>query len=200
MRYLRRFGCFILAWMLLLSCAPFAVADMRAVRLENPTEDDPLYGPALHFFEENEETLRAAAVRFLESAEEGVTFSYYNSSKNDEKEAHVFRGINSGIGELYDEEYLALANCAKSLPVRIMSSDRNGANIEFKYYYFDSADFLRVHESGYYYIPMKIDESAALEDVLADCMPEQWSLNTALMDEYQLVRLTDDFIYYHWHG
>ena len=200
MVYIKKYACFVFVLLLLLSCTQMAVAKERAVRLEDPAEIDQLYGPALEFFLNNEETIRAAAVKLLKSRDKGITISYRKSSESDEEEIHVYKGIYDGNDELFDEEYLALANCSESLPIATLSSCGSGVDVSFRYYYFDSADFLRVHQCGYYYIPTIADESITLEDILAKCMPEKWMFQIETMDEYQIVRVSDDFVYYHWHG
>lgn len=200
MMYIRKLSCFVLVMVLLLSCTQIAFAEARAVRLEDPTETDQLYGAALEFFSNNEETIRAAAAKLLESGEKGITISYHKSPENGEIETYVYKGTYDGNDELSDEEYQALANCSKDLPIDTLSSYGKGVDVSFKYYYFDASDFLRVHQCGYYYIPTIADESATLEEILEDCLSERWTFQMETMDEYQIVRISDDFVYYHWHG
>ena len=195
---IRKLECFVVVLFLLLSHTQTVLAEVHAVRLEDPTESDQLFAPALEFFSSNEKTIRSAAAKFLNSGEKKIKIAYHTFRKNNEiEEIHVY---NDSHDELFDEEYLALANCAKHLPIMSLTAYGEGADINFYYYYFDTSDFLRVHQCGYYYIPTVADKSAPLEEVLANCISERWMHELEIEDEYQIVRIADDFVYYHWHG
>lgn len=206
MKYTRKAICFVLILLLTPICA-LAWNDTYdyAVRLEDPTEDDKLYACAMRFFEDNEDIIRTAASKMFESGMEDIDIRYYRSEEiakgeySVREETWVYNEVGTQKTELFDEEYLALANCTSDFRIMGMRLCDNAVAVDFEDGH-DSIDFLRTYRFGYYYLPENLDGNISPDEVLAKAMPKQWELRLEIEDEYQLVRLSEDFIYFKWHG
>ena len=205
MIYLRRIVCIICALIFVHGSALALPTKDTAIPLENPTDDDLLYSYALNYFKDNEDAIRNAARMMLETGVDKVCIRYHRAHKDENGQYYVCDEIwvyNEAYGEnieLFDEEYLALANCTGDFLVMTLRLCEGIVAVDFERYY-EPGDYLNVHTFGYYYIPNRTDVSTEPESLLKECMPEEWSYQTNVMDEYQLVRISDDIVYYHWHG
>jgi len=205
MKHLRIMAGFVLFALLMTVYAPVSYAKTPAIRMEDPTNDDKLFSCAKSIFDENEEIIRTAVKKMLESGIERIDIRYRKAVEGPGNkytvydEAWAYYEDNGDKVELLDAEYLNLANCTEDVGFFSLQLCGNvvAVNLENQY---DPIDFLRVHTFGYYYIPGVTNESEGLEDILAENMPQRWVYETKVMDEYQLVCIADDFIYYHWHG
>lgn len=206
MKYVRKSICFALILLLMPICAQaLDNGYVRAVHLEDPTEDDKLYDYAMSFFEDNEEIIRTAAAKMFESGLDKIEMRYYRSEKTCEneysvhEETWVYYEVRTEKTELFDAEYLDLANCTGDFRIMSMRLCGNVIAVDFEDAH-DSVDFLRTYRFGYYYLPKSHDESVSVDEILSEAMPEEWAVRLQVEDEYQLVHLMDDFIYYKWHG
>lgn len=206
MKYARKAICFVLILLLTPFCAQaLSNTRVRAVPLEAPSKDDKLYVYAMSFFENNEEIIRIAAEKMFESGLDKIEMRYHRSDETEEgkyivhDETWVYYEVGTEKTELFDSEYLDLANCTGDFRIMSMRLCEDVIAVDFEDAH-DSVDFLRTYRFGYYYLPKSHDEIVSVDEILSEAMPEEWTVRLQVEDEYQLVPLTEDFIYYKWHG
>lgn len=194
--------CMALLWTVLLACVQWAGAEVPFVRLEDSEGDDPFYSVSLRLFEENEPLLYAAAEKMLETQTQRVI--WYYSNEDGEPELSVWNEIHGQKERLSEEEYPEYYNLARATEDTVgifpMYIRDDGVVIELVIPYSEPMDVLNSHTAGYYFVPEKYSWQTPIEDVLKECMPEEWESREVFEDEGQFVWLSDSFIYYHWQG
>lgn len=200
----RRILCMALLWAMLLAWGQWAGAEMPFVRLEDPDENDRYYSISLRLFEEIEPVLRAAAEKMLEAQTQRLVWYYSDEDGNPELSVwNKVHGKKESLSEEEYPEYFALARATEDT-VQIYPIYLSGEGVVMTLiipdYSLNPENLFKSDTAGYYYVPQEYSWQTPIEDVLKECMPEEWDLRGVLEDECQFVWLSDNFIYYHWHG
>lgn len=193
-----------LLWAMLLAWGQRAGAEMPFVRLEDPDENDRYYSVSLRLFEEIEPVLRAAAEKMLEAQTQRLVWYYSDEDGNPELSVwNEVHGKKESLSEEEYPEYFALARATEDT-VQIYPMHINGEGVVMTLiipdYSLNPENLFKSDTVGYYYVPQEYSWQTPIEDVLKECMPEEWDLRGVLEDECQFVWLSDNFIYYYWRG
>ena len=189
---------------MLLAWGQRAGAEMPFVRLEDPDENDRYYSVSLRLFEEIEPVLRAAAEKMLEAQTQRLVWYYSDEDGNPELSVwNEVHGKKESLSEEEYPEYFALARATEDT-VQIYPIYLSGEGVVMTLiipdYSLNPENFFKSDTVGYYYVPQEYSWQTPIEDVLKECMPEEWDLRGVFEDECQFVWLSDNFIYYYWRG
>lgn len=200
----RRILCMALLWAMLLAWGQWAGAEMPFVRLEDPDENDRYYSISLRLFEEIEPVLRAAAEKMLEAQTQRLVWYYSDEDGNPELSVwNEVHGKKESLSEEEYPEYFALARATEDT-VQIYPIYLSGEGVVMTLitpdYSLNPENFFKSDTVGYYYVPQEYSWQTPIEDVLKECMPEEWDRRGVFEDECQFVWLSDNFIYYYWRG
>lgn len=200
----RRILCMALLWAMLLAWGQWAGAEMPFVRLEDPDENDRYYSISLRLFEEIEPVLRAAAEKMLEAQTQRLVWYYSDEEGNPELSVwNEVHGKKESLSEEEYPEYFALARATEDT-VQIYPIYLSGEGVVMTLiipdYSLNPENLFKSDTVGYYYVPQEYSWQTPIEDVLKECMPEEWDLRGVFEDECQFVWLSDNFIYYYWRG
>lgn len=166
---------------------------------------DQMREKAVRFFSSNADRLRSACSRMLESDTSKVEFHNVKGLTG-EYAAEVWETTDDCSQAADAEEYRDLlyidpVGFDAGIQNPISQMVRYGDVIDIKLWdYYHADDFLRTSKHGFYYLPYECCNDADIESALRKHMEEWWNFCIETEDEYELTRVSDEFIYYHWLG
>lgn len=196
--------------LLILTVVPvLSMCASAAVPIERNESDEVPYALAQSLFAESEEILYAICETMLERQTDQLDIRYVEGEDN-VYDRQVWEERGDEYGQTSIPEYTAIVELEYDrslftgwggiiLPVSNVVRREDAVDISLVTYP-NYEEPLRNNRHGFYYVDCDCCENASLEDILAKHMSDQWEFKMKVEDEYELVPMSEHFIYYHWRG
>lgn len=196
-------------FVVLLLVLVLSVCASAAVPIERNKSDEIPYALAQSIFAENEDCLRMLCTTMLERQTDQLDIRYIEGEDNvysiqvwekrGDEYAHTTVPAYTAIVDLeYD---LSLFNELDRGMVPILNIVRRDNVVDIALgTYSNFQEPLRNNRHGFYYVDCDCCKNVSPEDILAKHMSNEWEFQMKVEDEYELIPMSEQFIYYHWRG